>query len=564
MLTQGKLACLTIIAIIIFSSLMITNEATATNVASLITTDTTWTLAGSPYTLTGPTAVNKGVTLTIEAGVTINVNNYYIQVNGTLIAVGTDSQPVTFNGGRLFFTEVSNGWNQQTNTGNKIEYAIINQTNIISTSPIKLNHNTITGPISAGNNTIIANNKISASLTVEQSSIITDNTLSGVIYTGSKTTISNNIISAPITTGASCIINGNSITGSPEVPRYGYSPSAILTVGTSSVITNNAITGILDGSPSEVRGNTIEGGGSYQGIFSRETYSVPAVRVSSTLCKFTANTIKGTVGEAIEALDATFVDNNIIGHISASDKSTFQHNTISGTASGNSFSNNRIYGSITLKGSSPKATSNLIENGGIYCQSNQTLIKDNIISKGSISNAAGTIQNNQITEGSGITTSAGPITIEGNTISKNTIGISIGSGHATITNNNLEDNNQSISLTGSGDISAINNWWGTTDEQAISDSIHDFKNDFNLGKVTYTPFLAAPNQQAGPAQNMNLPNTTPITPTPNPTTAPPDNRLFVVKLLTWPLFVLAVLAATAIILVFIYVWWNKKTPNRAT
>jgi hypothetical protein len=88
----------------------------------------------------------------------------------------------------------------------------------------------------------------------------------------------------------------------------------------------------------------------------------------------------------------------------------------------------------------------------------------------------------------------------------------------TIANNNIQNNNQnSIYLKEtSNDIEATNNCWGTTDTQAINQTIHDFKNDFNLGKVNFVPFLTEPNPEATPD-----PNALPIsTPTPVPSTSP--------------------------------------------
>lgn len=52
----------------------------ATNFGGIITVDTVWSKANSPYDLSGPVAVNEGVTLTIKAGATVNLNNYYIRV----------------------------------------------------------------------------------------------------------------------------------------------------------------------------------------------------------------------------------------------------------------------------------------------------------------------------------------------------------------------------------------------------------------------------------------------------------------------------------------------------
>ena len=61
---------------------------TYTNVSGIISSDTTWTQANSPYMLTGNVLVNNGVTLTIEAGATVNCVNGYIEVNGTFTRNG--------------------------------------------------------------------------------------------------------------------------------------------------------------------------------------------------------------------------------------------------------------------------------------------------------------------------------------------------------------------------------------------------------------------------------------------------------------------------------------------
>ena len=101
-----------------------------TNVSYIISQDSTWTPAGSPYTLTGNTLVYQGVTLTIEPGVTVNLGSYYIEVNGTLSAIGNPTDKITFNGGQITFTSFSNGWNEQTDSGSLIENTNINQTSI--------------------------------------------------------------------------------------------------------------------------------------------------------------------------------------------------------------------------------------------------------------------------------------------------------------------------------------------------------------------------------------------------------------------------------------------------
>jgi hypothetical protein len=68
---------------------------TSTSVNGIITSDTTWTQANSPYNLTGNILINSGTTVTVGAGTTLNLNGYYIIVNGSLIV----QQGVTINMG---------------------------------------------------------------------------------------------------------------------------------------------------------------------------------------------------------------------------------------------------------------------------------------------------------------------------------------------------------------------------------------------------------------------------------------------------------------------------------
>jgi hypothetical protein len=70
-----------------------------TNVSGGIYQNATWSLAGSPYIVNGPVVVFPGVTLNIQPGVEIRINNQtsseiYIETRGTLNCVGTDAQPI--------------------------------------------------------------------------------------------------------------------------------------------------------------------------------------------------------------------------------------------------------------------------------------------------------------------------------------------------------------------------------------------------------------------------------------------------------------------------------------
>ncbi|MCP4415535.1 MAG: hypothetical protein GY805_02865 [Chloroflexi bacterium] len=69
----------------------------AVDVGGNISSNTTWTVANSPYTITDTVTVEAGVTLTVEAGVTILVQTdmgQQIDVEGHLEAVGTSANPI--------------------------------------------------------------------------------------------------------------------------------------------------------------------------------------------------------------------------------------------------------------------------------------------------------------------------------------------------------------------------------------------------------------------------------------------------------------------------------------
>jgi hypothetical protein len=178
----------------------------STEVNGIISEDTMWTKANSPYTLTGNVLVNNGVTLTVQAGTTVNLGSYYIMVNGTLQALGSKTDPITFNGGQIAFTQNCTDWNESTGTGCIIKNAVLSSDINVEGGLINISNNTITGAISVdGGIPQISNNTIQ----------------SQGIYLGihsKNSTISNNIISGcsiGISTrldhNSSSIIQGNLI-----------------------------------------------------------------------------------------------------------------------------------------------------------------------------------------------------------------------------------------------------------------------------------------------------------------------------------------------------------------
>ena len=70
----------------------------ATEVRGRIREDTTWTKAGSPYQMLGDVIVDRGVTLTIEPGVRVEAVHTVLMAHGSIRAIGTAEEPITFTG----------------------------------------------------------------------------------------------------------------------------------------------------------------------------------------------------------------------------------------------------------------------------------------------------------------------------------------------------------------------------------------------------------------------------------------------------------------------------------
>jgi len=83
---------------IIFTVILSVQWASSqTNVSGFINANTTWTLAGSPYIVTGNALLSQGFTLTIDPGVVVKFGtNNALQIDGQLIAIGTPAQRITF------------------------------------------------------------------------------------------------------------------------------------------------------------------------------------------------------------------------------------------------------------------------------------------------------------------------------------------------------------------------------------------------------------------------------------------------------------------------------------
>jgi hypothetical protein len=109
-----------------------------TNVSGLIATNTTWTLANSPYIVTGNVLVDQGVTLRIQPGVIVKfAAAKSLQIDGTLVARGTATNRIRFTAssggsywGYILFSNLSSDVVFDVVTGNYasgciLEYCIV-------------------------------------------------------------------------------------------------------------------------------------------------------------------------------------------------------------------------------------------------------------------------------------------------------------------------------------------------------------------------------------------------------------------------------------------------------
>jgi len=415
-----------IAGLILASAMRFEAVQASTEVTGIIYSNTKWTKENSPYNLASSITVASETTLTIEPGTIVQLNEYHLQVNGTLIARGTSSDPINFHGGTsistggwkittgdnaysIVFSPSSTGWNQQTQSGCIIENAVISNLVINGGSPKIINSFLGNIDIWGGTPEIYNNTVVGGIGAYAGSALIANNTVSQqnhyfIGYEGAivaqRYDRNNNVII--ITRKATPFVSGNVIIGNISQVEQGIGFET-----ENATITSNKIYGCYRA-----------GIGFYEGI-----------------------------GNAL-----------ILG------------NTIYDCSYG----------------------INLNETGRLYGDHNAVV----------------TIQRNLICNTTLGISSTLQVTVENNSIKNNTVGV-VTSAPLSIIYNNIEGNNQSIYLSSPNNLDATNNWWGTTDTQAISQSIHDFDDDSTLGKVTFVPFLTEPNPAARE-----------LTPTSTPTVAP--------------------------------------------
>jgi parallel beta-helix repeat protein len=188
-----------------FSNVYFGTANGSTEFSGIISTDTTWTKANSPYTLNGRVGIANGATLTIESGVTVNLGQYNLEVNGTLIAKGTTSEKITFTCDYQNYKQYNGFILPYGNPSFTAENVIFNYTSVIaessySNASVNINNCRFEGNVGVGvwGSTIISNSYFTSGILTKGTSTISNNIiLSGVEVSGSYTLSHNTITKLP-------------------------------------------------------------------------------------------------------------------------------------------------------------------------------------------------------------------------------------------------------------------------------------------------------------------------------------------------------------------------------
>ncbi len=483
-----------------------------TVVGGPVISDTTWTLAGSPYMVTSSIEVMVGVTLTIEPGVVIKFSTDKLMlVDGNLIARGTPSSRIIFTSnlanpqpgdwGKVKFTDTSidASFDGSGNylSGSIIQYCLVEYGTGIeanSSSPYidncSFTHNghvllaelasigrsgTIDIPMRVTNNSVISNLTYYGGINLNNAYIynnsVNNNTGTGITATNSLIVMnsvnnnSGNVVGGGIN-AVNSTVTGNTVSGNTARTGGGMFVD-------NSVVTGNTVNGnhalykgggIRAENHSVVNGNSIslndlKGQGAFNdggGIYA--SYST-----------LNANTIIGNTtddaGGGISADNCTITDNKIINNSASNGTGILAYNC---QVSGN-----------TLSGNFPKDPSS--GGSGLILSGSNDFHNNTVVGNiASLPDAYGGV--------------FGGIEIQGNSLSI-----------PQLHNNVIYGNSPfDVVVNTATDVNATNNYWGTNDNVNILAHVYDYYDDAKRGRLLTVPFLQDPdaNSPVPPPGNL--------------------------------------------------------------
>jgi hypothetical protein len=415
-----------------------------TRVEESIASNTTWTVADSPYLVTENILVYEHATLTIEPGVLVWFEDTYgLQVMGTLIARGTSDRPIVFSSPKgqknkndwwgIGFEEMATGaiFDAEGNysSGSALQYVIVEYAGYRRDS--YEDYYAVSAP--------------STALYVDHSTI-RHNGCGGLQVGGDGSYLTNNTVWDNAGIGI-MVESNNNTTGIANNTIMGNNGSGIS-------IDDNA-----SGNPITIRDNTISGnaapinGG---GIYARGD----AILIDS-------NTINGNyayaAGGGIYASGSIAISGNTVGDNIAA--VTYEYNGGGGIYARGSLSSSVTVDNNVIYGNTTGGTG-----GGIFSRGNNDVTHNLILSNTAKAGLAGGIYSQDVSDAY-----EHPM-LHHNALQGN-------SGYALYNGNDFEDFAR---------LDARYNWWGTDDDQTIEEAIYDFRDDYVKGLVVYTPYLFDP------------------------------------------------------------------------
>ncbi|MDP4270538.1 MAG: right-handed parallel beta-helix repeat-containing protein [Bacteroidota bacterium] len=377
-----------------------------TNVSGAYFTNTSWTLSGSPYNITGDVQVPANITLSIEPGVVINfTGDYQILVKGIFIANGTATSPISFTG----------------NTSGKA-MIMFRSTNL---SNSQLSYLKFTGPKNG--------------LQLEDESEYSQ---------------------SPIKATGTLTIN-NAEFNKTTVYTKGYETTAAMVIN-NATITSTTVRGVYPRSePININNSSITGS-----VINSDSYN-KGITVNNSSANNTQFTL-GCCGANIQVI-----------------KSTIENSSFTDYNNYYSFSiqDSKIINSpINLSNSDYGAT---ISNSTITYNTGFGIKCKNLKMTGTTVDGSG--------QGTAIELFGGNNSISKSHLINNTIGVKVTANNSMKIDssdiyNNIQYNIQNLAAQ---NITAQNNWWGTTNETEITNKIYDYYDNINYGIVDYSKGLTS-------------------------------------------------------------------------
>lgn len=461
----------------------VASHLSATNVSGPITSNTTWTVANSPYFVTGNILVLESVTLTIQPGVVVRFDqSKVIQVNGTLIARGTATDSIKFTSNT---TQTPGAWGNIYFTGTSIDAVVDNNGDYVSGSTMEYCTVEFGGTIEGTRVNMVS---ISEALPFIKNSTFKNslNAGIGIGYSNHEQlnySLSNNYFwkcqegirfycqfSWLSITNSSFVNNECGICGSGYViinnNLFSQNNSASLNIENKGIITNNEFS---DNKSSD-----------YYSLYGEHIISlVGEINFSNNLCQHNHSNLFyiGPYGNC-EIMSNIFTQNNYCQVLIAIEhNSSFRDTSV---LANNIITNNEASElvSVSLLNSASDITSNVITNNyvsnllNIYNYENEPWLTDT---------ATVNFRDNIITQNfstsDALTIFKGKTSLTSNSLYRNT--------SAYILKNNNSPTHQPLDIS--------NNYWGVSTNDELSDAIYDFFDNANLGITMFDNILLTPN-----------------------------------------------------------------------